>query len=110
MGEVCGCSVTAFFDAHVRAGGEPIRFDQWLRALGLRAVVTWGPALAQDGKQFPDLRLRAWTPPGQPEPSLRGLYPLPPEVLGGLRAIYWAPRARVISSWAFWRAARCKTS
>ena len=62
VGEVCGCAVKQFFDRHVR-GGTPIDFDRYLGAIGLRAQVTWGPALGRDGKPAPDLRLRAWLPP-----------------------------------------------
>ena len=53
--EVCGCTVSRFFDAHVR-GGKPIPFDDYLRYLGLRADVTWRPALGRDGRPVPDLR------------------------------------------------------
>jgi predicted metalloprotease with PDZ domain len=56
IGEVCGCSVSPFFDAHVR-GGKPIPFDDYLRYLGLRAEVAWRPALGSDGRPVPDLRV-----------------------------------------------------
>ena len=55
VAEVCGCMVSPFFDAHVR-GGKPIPFDDYLRYIGLRADVTWRPALGQDGRPAPDLR------------------------------------------------------
>jgi len=53
--EVCGCAVSPFFEAHVR-GGKPIRFDDYLRHIGLRADVTWRPALGSDGRPVPDYR------------------------------------------------------
>ena len=55
VGEVCGCNVTPFFDAHVR-GDRPIAFDASLRHIGLRADVAWRPALGRDGQPVPDLR------------------------------------------------------
>ena len=48
VGEVCGCSVTPFFAAHVRGGG-PIDFDRYLAHVGLRHRVTWEPARNADG-------------------------------------------------------------
>lgn len=74
VSEVCGCAVKAFFDAHVR-GGTPIDFDRYLRTIGLTARITWGPSLDRDGKPAPDLRLRAWMPPGESRPSLLVLSP-----------------------------------
>ena len=53
--EVCGCSVTAFFDAHVR-GGQPIPFDAYLRHIGLRSGVAWRTALGDDGRPVADFR------------------------------------------------------
>ena len=67
--EVCGCDVTAFFDAHVRGGGKPIDFDRYLAPLGLRARVTWGPATF-NGQAERDLRIFAWMPPGGTGPRL----------------------------------------
>jgi len=55
IAEVCGCSVSPFFDAHVR-GGKPIPFDDYLRYIGFRADVTWRPALGRDGHPVPDFR------------------------------------------------------
>jgi predicted metalloprotease with PDZ domain len=55
IGEVCGCRVSSFFDAHVR-GAKAIPFDDYLRYLGLRADVSWRPALGSDGRPVPDLR------------------------------------------------------
>jgi predicted metalloprotease with PDZ domain len=74
VGDVCGCTVKAFFDAHVR-GGTPIVFDRYLRTIGFTARTTWGPSLGRDGKPAPDLRLRAWMPPGESKPSLLVLSP-----------------------------------
>jgi predicted metalloprotease with PDZ domain len=55
VASVCGCNVTPFFDAHVRGGGL-MRFDDYLRYLGLRVDVTWRPALGSDGRPVPDFR------------------------------------------------------
>ena len=55
IAEVCGCTVSRFFDAHVR-GGKTIPFDDYLRFAGLRIDVTWRPALGQDGRPAPDFR------------------------------------------------------
>jgi predicted metalloprotease with PDZ domain len=55
IAEVCACNVSGFFDAHVR-GGHPIAFDDYLRYIGLRAEVTWRPALGDDGRPVADLR------------------------------------------------------
>jgi len=56
IGEVCRCTVAPFFDAHVR-GGKAIPFDDYLRYIGLRADVTWRPALGPDGRPVPDSRM-----------------------------------------------------
>jgi predicted metalloprotease with PDZ domain len=69
VGEVCDCVVTDLFDRHVRRG-TPIEFDRYLAMIGLRARVSWGPALGRDGKPAADVRLRAWQPPGEPGLSL----------------------------------------
>lgn len=66
---VCGCSVRAFFDAHVRHG-TPIDFDRYFLLIGLRTRVTRAPVVANDGAPVPDQRLRAWLPPGQANLSL----------------------------------------
>jgi len=55
IAEVCGCTVSPFFAAHVR-GGKPIPFDDYLRYIGLRVDVTWRTALGRDGRPAPDLR------------------------------------------------------
>ena len=55
IGEVCRCSVSSFFDAHVR-GAKAIPFDDYLKHVGLRVDVTWRPALGPDGRPVPDLR------------------------------------------------------
>ena len=56
--EVCACNAQSFFEAHVR-GARPIDFDRYLRAIGMRAVVSWSPALNSEGKPEPDLRVFA---------------------------------------------------
>ena len=52
---VCGCSVTPFFDAHVR-GANPIDFDRYLALAGLKTQVSWGPAM-YNGERERDLRM-----------------------------------------------------
>jgi predicted metalloprotease with PDZ domain len=69
VNDVCGCSVTAFFDAHVRGGGTPIDFNRYLRLIGLRADVSWVPA-ERNGQPLPDARMGAWDPPGEGHPRL----------------------------------------
>ena len=69
VSEVCGCSVQAFFEAHVRGAG-PIDFDRYLRLIGLTARVSWVPAVGSDGRPLQDLRIRAWLPPGESRLSL----------------------------------------
>lgn len=69
VGGVCACSVKEFFDRHVRSGA-PIDFDRYLRLIGLRARVAWGPALGNDGQPLADVRFRAWLPPEETSLSL----------------------------------------
>jgi predicted metalloprotease with PDZ domain len=65
VAEVCGCAVRAFFDRYVRAANA-IDFDRYLRLAGLRARVTWTPALGRDSQPAPDIRVFARQPaPGQ---------------------------------------------
>lgn len=68
--EVCGCDAQSFFEAHVR-GARPIDFDHYLRAIGLRTQVSWSPALSNDGKPAPDLRLFALNVDGDSALRLR---------------------------------------
>jgi len=68
--DVCGCDAHSFFEAHVR-GARPIDFDRYLRAVGLRAQVSWSPALGGDGGPAPDLRIYAINSPGDSAPRLR---------------------------------------
>jgi predicted metalloprotease with PDZ domain len=64
VADVCGCEVHDFFETHVR-GSKPIDFDRYLRLIGMRARVTWGPALDDSGKPQLDLRIWASEPPGE---------------------------------------------
>lgn len=57
VSEVCSCTVTSFFDAHVR-GGTPLDFDRFLGLMGMRLRATWVPALTRNGDPAPDLRVR----------------------------------------------------
>src|SRR5881296_3519630 len=66
---VCGCDVRPFFETHVR-GARPIDFDRYLRLIGMRARVSWTPALDRDGRPAADLRVSAWQPPGENALSL----------------------------------------
>src|SRR3989449_9922058 len=66
---VCGCTVRPFFEAHVR-GSKPIDFARYLPLIGMRARVSWTPALDRDGRPAADLRISAWQPPGENALSL----------------------------------------
>jgi predicted metalloprotease with PDZ domain len=66
---VCGCRLQGFFSAYV-VGGAPLDFNRYLALAGLRARVTWSPALNADQQPAPDLRIRAWLPPGEHRLSL----------------------------------------
>jgi len=56
--EVCGCDVTPFFDAYVR-GAAPLDYNRYLALAGLRAAVTWAPAV-NNGEPERDLRISGW--------------------------------------------------
>jgi len=56
--EVCGCDVTPFFDAYVR-GAAPLDYNRYLALDGLRAAVTWAPAV-NNGQPDRDLRIYGW--------------------------------------------------
>jgi predicted metalloprotease with PDZ domain len=58
--EVCGCDVTPFFDAYVR-GATPLDYNRYLALAGLRASVTWAPAVT-NGEPDRDLRAYGWEP------------------------------------------------
>jgi predicted metalloprotease with PDZ domain len=60
--EVCACDASSFFESHVR-GARPIDLDHYLRTIGMRAVVSWSPALSSEGKPEPDLRVFALNVP-----------------------------------------------
>jgi predicted metalloprotease with PDZ domain len=68
--EVCRCDAHTFFEAYVR-GARAMEFDHYLNMIGLRAQVTWAPALNSDGKPEPDLRVFAFSPPGDSSLRLR---------------------------------------
>ena len=55
--ETCGCEVTPFFDAHVRgAAGGALDYNRYLALMGLRASVSWAPAVS-NGEPERDLRI-----------------------------------------------------
>lgn len=60
--EVCACDASSFFESYVR-GARPLDLDRHLRTIGMRAVVSWSPALSSEGKPEPDLRVFALTVP-----------------------------------------------
>jgi predicted metalloprotease with PDZ domain len=64
VGDVCECATQTFFDSYVR-NARQVDFDRYLRFIGLRARVTWQPALRPDGQAAPDQRIFAWMPPGE---------------------------------------------
>src|SRR5438552_8119599 len=49
VADVCACNVHTFFEAHVR-GAKPIDSARYLRRIGMRARVSWVPALGRDGR------------------------------------------------------------
>ena len=105
VADVCRCSVANFFDAHVR-GTRPIDFNRYLRLLGLRLRITSAPARNESGKAIPDLRIRAWQPPG--ETTLR-LILLGPESVWGRAGLHTGDRlaslnGRPVASYADFRA------
>jgi predicted metalloprotease with PDZ domain len=59
--DVCRCDVSGVFDRYVRGAGS-IDFDRYLRLAGLRAEVSWAPALDREGRPELDLRMRAVSP------------------------------------------------
>jgi predicted metalloprotease with PDZ domain len=54
--EVCACDAHTFFETYVR-GARAVDFDHYLQSIGMRAQVSWSPALSKDGKPEPDLRI-----------------------------------------------------
>lgn len=68
--DTCGCDAHTFFEAHVR-GTQPLEFDRYLRAIGLRMRVTWAPAVNNDGTPAADLRIFAVARPEGSAPRLR---------------------------------------
>jgi predicted metalloprotease with PDZ domain len=69
VADVCSCPTRPFFESFVR-NARQIDFNRYLSLIGLRARVTWEPALAADGQLLPDRRIVAWTPPGERALSL----------------------------------------
>ena len=63
--EVCACDTHTFFETHVR-GARSIDFDQYLQTIGMRTQVSWSPAVSEDGKPQPDVRLSAFSTPDNP--------------------------------------------
>ncbi|HEV2670390.1 MAG TPA: PDZ domain-containing protein [Gemmatimonadales bacterium] len=57
---VCGCAVTSFFAAYVRAAGS-LDYNRYLGLIGLRANSRWGPAV-YNGEPERDLRIFGWEP------------------------------------------------
>ena len=93
VGETCSCSVKPFFDAHVR-GGTAIRFDTFLRHIGLAADVAWRPALGSDGRPVPDLRAYPYDPEdgGGPRIGLTN-----PESAWGKAGLHTGDRVRTVN-------------
>ena len=72
--EICNCDPQPFFAAYVR-GAAPIDFDRYLQPIGLRVQVSWSPAIGNDGKPEPDLRIFGISEPGESTLRLRLLNP-----------------------------------
>jgi predicted metalloprotease with PDZ domain len=68
-GRVCGCSFHGFFTRHAR-GSALLDFDAALRPLGLRTRVWLQPEVDSAGRPRPDLRVWAYTAPGEQRPRL----------------------------------------
>lgn len=62
VSDVCKCDVHRFFENHVR-GAQAIDFNPLLAPLGLRVVLTTGPAADSTGTPYPDLRITAYDLP-----------------------------------------------
>jgi predicted metalloprotease with PDZ domain len=60
--DVCECNVHRFFENHVR-GAQAIDFNPLVAPLGLRVVLTTGPAADSTGRLYPDLRITAYDLP-----------------------------------------------
>ena len=58
--ETCNCDVTPFFDAHVR-GAATLDYNRYLGLVGLRASVSWAPAV-YNGEPERDLRIFGYEP------------------------------------------------
>lgn len=54
--EVCACEMREFFKSHI-SGAKRIEFDHYLGLIGIRADVTWSPAVDATGKPVVDLRI-----------------------------------------------------
>ena len=72
--DVCGCDARSFFESYVR-GAHRVDFDYFLGMIGLRTRVSWSPALSNDGKPAPDLRVAAFRPEGASALKLRIIDP-----------------------------------
>jgi predicted metalloprotease with PDZ domain len=59
VSDVCGCSVAAFFDAHVR-GSTPVDYNRYLALLGLRANVEMVVEREANGAPMADRRIWSW--------------------------------------------------
>jgi predicted metalloprotease with PDZ domain len=67
--DVCACSVREIFDRFIRGAGS-IDVDPYLRVIGMRARISWEPALDAQGTPIPDRRLFSWLPEGERSPAL----------------------------------------
>jgi predicted metalloprotease with PDZ domain len=106
VSDVCGCPMRSFFDVYVRNAAQ-IDFNRYLGLLGLRARVSWSPALGPDGKPAPDRRIYAWLPPGERELRLLLTDPSSAWVRAGLHTgnRVTAVNGRPVATWPELRAA-----
>jgi len=72
-----------FFREHI-LGAKQMDFNHYLRLIGMRADVTWAPAVNQDGKHAVDLRVWPLSPGG--EVKLRITHPNSAWARAGLRS------------------------
>jgi len=92
VSDVCSCNVAPFFAAHVR-GAQPVDFNRYLTAIGLRANVST-MAVRRDGQTVADTRLWAWNPPND---TLLSLLINNPETIWGRAGLHSGERVLSIN-------------
>lgn len=83
VADVCGCTVHAFFQRHVRAGNA-LDFNRYLARAGLRLQIDSTAVVDAQGAAVPDLRVFAWDAPGDQGVRLWLTHPASAWVSAGL--------------------------